>query len=393
MKALTLDMAKKWGSATVILSPRDMSTTQLLKWCRDFQKANIACLFDPQCYCPKGDPKRLTEYSYWDANLNTNLQIGENTIEKQLRSIKEYNDIAETKAYILPCILNPYSEDWEKTFIFQTSRYIETAQGIMNNKPIYATLALPNGFLMQSEDTIEPVLQKILNFKVDGFYLIAEALDRKYLIDNPIWLSNVLSICAALKISGKKIIYGYGNHQMLPLALTKVDAIASGTWQNVRSFTNRFIEVDEQKRRSIWVYYPKALSEYKLSFLDWASNIGELESMKSEDKHFMDDSINKIFQSTIHPSATGFTETDAFKHYLICLKHQIELLNKGSYNDTFNSYELMLTTAEREIERLEKVGVYAQGRSFKNFVDVNRAAISRLHKNHGFALGISWNSI
>lgn len=171
--------------------------------------------------------------------------------------------------------------------------------------------------------------------------------------------------------------------------------MASGTWQNVRSFTNRFIDsdIDDQKRRSTWVYYPEALSEYKLSFMDWAFNNGYLLSMKSKDKDFMDESINKIFQASVSPSATGFKESDAFKHYLYCLKHQIELLNKNSYREAFSSYEMIMTTAEREIEILEKVGVYAQTRSFKNFIDVNRAAITRLNSNHGFALEMSWDEM
>lgn len=393
MKALTLDLSKKWGGASVILSPRDMTPSQLKMWSKEFEKANVQCYFDPQCYCPKSHQKRLIQYDYWDSNLNTNLQSSETPVDRQIKSIKEYNDIANTKAYILPCILNSYSTDWSKRFMLQSSRFIEAANKVMHDKPIFATIALPRDFLIQSEEAIEPILQKIIELDVDGYYVIAEALDRKYLIDSPIWLSNVLHICAALKIAGKKVIYGYGNHQLLPMALIKVDALASGTWQNVRSFTNRFIDVDEQKRKSTWVYYPEALSEYKLSFMDWAFNNKYLLSMKSKDKDFMDDGINKIFQAKVPPSATGFTETDAFKHYLCCLKHQISILDKESYKEAYLSYEMLLTTAEREIERLEKVGVYAQARSFKNFIDINRAAVTRLDQNHGFSLRMSWKTL
>lgn len=393
MKSLTIDLSKKWNGASVILSPRDMTPSQLISWSKDFQKAGVKCYFDPQCYCPKSEQKRLSQYAYWDSNLNTKMQSTNTPIDQKIEYIKQYNDIANTEAYILPSILNSYDMEWSQRFLIQSRRFIDAAHKIMSDKPIFATLALPRDFLVQSETTIEPVLQDILDLNVDGYYVIAEALDRKYLIDNPMWLSNVLHICAVLKIAGKKVIYGYGNHQLLPLSLIKVDAMASGTWQNVRSFTNRFIDIDEQKRKSTWVYYPEALSEYKLSFMDWAFNNGYLLSMKSKDKDFMDDSISKIFQATVPPSTTGFTETDAFKHYLCCLRHQIKLLDKKSYKEAFESYEMLLTTAEREIERLEKAGVYAQARSFKNFVDINRAAITQLNRNHGFALGMSWNTL
>lgn len=393
MKSLTIDLSKKWNGASVILSPRDMTPSQLISWSKDFEKAGVKCYFDPQCYCPKSEQKRLSQYAYWDSNLNTKMQSTNTPIDQKIEYIKRYNDIANTEAYILPSILNSYDIEWSQRFLVQSRRFIDAAHKIMSDKPIFATLALPRDFLVQSETTIEPVLQDILDLNVDGYYVIAEALDRKYLIDNPMWLSNVLHICAVLKIAGKNVIYGYGNHQLLPLSLIKVDAMASGTWQNVRSFTNRFIDIDEQKRKSTWVYYPEALSEYKLSFMDWAFNNGYLLSMKSKDKDFMDDSISKIFQATAPPSTTGFTETDAFKHYLCCLRHQIKLLDKKSYKEAFESYEMLLTTAEREIERLEKAGVYAQARSFKNFVDINRAAITQLNRNHGFALGMSWNTL
>lgn len=393
MKALTLDLSKRWNNTTVILSPRDMTPEQLNVWSKDFAKNGVKCFFDPQCYCPKSELKRLVQYSYWDCNLNTNMQSGDNFIDKKIKEIKRYNDIANTQAYILPSILHDYDSSWANTFTFQSKRFIKSAHKIMTDKPIFMTLPFPKDFLIQNEAIIEPILQEILEWNVDGFYVIAEALERKYLIDNPMWLSNVLQICATLKIAGKKVIYGYGNHQLLPLSLLKADAMASGTWLNVRSFTNRFIDLDEQKRKSTWVYYPEALSEYKLSFMDWAFNNGYLMSMKSKDKDFLNESINKIFQSSAQPSATGFNETDAFKHYLSCLKHQVEILNKSTYKETLASYEMLLNTAEREIERLEKGGVYAQTRSFRDVIDVNRAAMTQLDRSRGFALSMSWKSM
>ena len=393
MKALTIDLAKKWGDSSTILSPRDITPDQLSLWSKDFEKSGVHCYFDPQCYCPRSALKKLSTYSYWDADLNMKIHSDDLFVDYQIKEIKRYNDIAKTKMYILPGILHEYNPDWVNTFVLQSSRFIRSANKIMSDKPLLATLALPKGFLVQSETVIEPLIQEVLEWDVSGYYIIAEVLERKYLVDNPMWLSNILHICAALKIAGKKIIFGYGNHQMLPLSLLKVDAMASGTWLNVRSFTNRFIDVDEQKRKSTWVYYPEALSEYKLSFMDWAFHNGYLKSMVSKDKNFLDDSIKKIFQASAQPSATGFNETDAFKHYLCCLKHQMTLLQCLSYREALESYEILLTTAEREIERLEKVGIYAQTRSFRDVIDINRAAVTQLDRNHGFALNMSWDSL
>lgn len=392
MKALTIDLAKKWGGATVILSPRDMTPEQLSKWSKEFNKNNVDCLFDPQCYCPKSELKRLSQYDYWNSSFGTITQTDQSATDRQMATIKKYNDIAETAAYIVPNVLTEYNENWGSKWISGSQRLVSSAQKIMNDKPIYMTLTFPKDFLMQSEDTIEPILQEILQWDVDGFYLIAEAIDKKYLVDNPMWLSNVMQICATLKLAGKKVIFGYGNHQMLPLSLMKVDAIASGTWLNVRSFTNRFVDSDEIKKKSTWVYHPVALSEYKLSFMDFAYNNGYLKTMEPNEDYF-NESISKIFLSSVQPSATSFSETDAFRHYLMCLKHQIEMICKDSYKETLAINEMLLNTAEREIERLERGGVYAQARSFRDVIDVNRAAVTKLNNNRGFALNMSWQQL
>lgn len=51
------------------------------------------------------------------------------------------------------------------------------------------------------------------------------------------------------------------------------------------------------------------------------------------------------------------------------------------------------TNAKREIERLEKSSVYAQARSFRDVIDVHRAAVVRVDRTLGFSLGMSWGSM
>ncbi len=66
---------------------------------------------------------------------------------------------------------------------------------------------------------------------------------------------------------------------MLIASVAKVDAIASGTWMNLRSFPPAKFRAsydDEIKQRAIWYYCPQALSEYKLFYLDIAKKLGKL---------------------------------------------------------------------------------------------------------------------
>lgn len=392
MKNLSIELSKKWGGLTTILSPRDMSPTQMNNWCKEFRKNNITCLFDPQCYFPKSEQKNLIQYDYWDKHFRTNIGSVDTYEESIIKKIKQYNDIAQTEAFICPSILKPFSPNWEREWIRESEKLINAANKIILDKPIWATIALSSGFLSQKVDEIESLIQIITKWNVEGYYIIAEAPEKMYLVDNPLWLSNVMQLCAALKLANRKVVYGYGNHQLLSLSILKVDALASGTWLNVRSFTNRFIDADETKRKSTWIYYPQALSEYKMSFMDLAYSTGVLKNMQLSDE-FMNDYSDQIFKTKTLPSATGFTETTAFKFYLCSLKRQIENLNQDTYKKTYLANEVLIDTAQRTIEQLESKGMFAQTRSFREIIDVNRAAMQILNNSRGFSLEMSWSEL
>ncbi|MDD4759178.1 MAG: hypothetical protein PHO68_09650, partial [Lascolabacillus sp.] len=222
MKKLSVDLSRKWGGLTAILSPRDMSPIQMQRWCDEFHKNNISCIFDPQCYFPKSEQKNLVQYDYWDKSLQTNIVLTNNSItyeESVIRKLKHYNDIAKTVAFICPSIMKPYTPAWKDEWVMETEKLIDAANRIITDKDIWATIALPSGLLSQNEDEIEDLIQKITKWKVDGYYIIAEPPERKYLVNNPLWLNNIMQLCAALKLEKKKVIYGYGNHQMLLLTL------------------------------------------------------------------------------------------------------------------------------------------------------------------------------
>lgn len=391
MKNLVLDFAKVWNDVNVILSPRDITPKQLLNWSKEFEKTNVSCLFDPQCYFPKSNHKRLSQYAYWNNTMSTNLSSNENYETTLIRNIYSYNEIVNSKKFIIPAIMRRYDDNWVDRWQADSLKLIDATRQVVKGQDILLTLALPSDLLCQSEEIIEKMIGISEQYDVDGYYIIVEPPNDQYLVDNPLWLSNILQLCAGFKLFGKEVIFGYANQQMICLTAAKVDAIASGTYLNVRKFSNKFDEPDgEIKRKSVWYYYPEALSEYKLSFLDVAYNSNVLGEMKSTE--YSNPYINLIF-SGIMPSSTAFNETLAFRHYLDALQEQIDLCSRDSFKDTFLANEILLSTAERRIEFLEENGIYAQARSFKDIIDVNKSAIQRLQNTRGFLLEYSWDSI
>lgn len=388
MKQITIDLSKDWNGATAILSPRDISPEQLKNWRPGFEKAGIKTLFDPQFYYPKSNHKGLQKYDYWDSSFSTKLESNESFEDKFIRSILRYNEIANTCDYIIPAAMLNYDNNWFKRWRSRCERLIEATKKIVEGRKHFLTIALPAEVLIQKEDEIEKIIEATEKFDVDGYYIIAHPPEDKYLVDTPMWLINLLQLCAGLKLQGKKVIMGYGNHQLLCLTASGIDAMATGTYLNVRRFTNKFETNNSILRKSIWYYYPAALSEYKMGFLDTAYNNGVLKHMKATKE--MNKGYADILFAGALPSATAFKENMAFKHYINCVKVQAKMLSKSTYKDTIIANEIMLQNAMRRIEFMEKNGVYAQARSFKDMVDVNQAALQRLEKNRGFQLEQEW---
>ncbi|NSW92085.1 MAG: hypothetical protein HPY74_15685 [Firmicutes bacterium] len=392
MKGLVLDFAKEWDNTNVILSPRDITPKQLVSWSKEFARANVSCLFDPQCYFPRSNHKILSQYNYWNNSMSSNLISDEDYETSLIRSINTYNDIIGTNKFIIPAIMRKFDGEWFKRWQIDTFKLTNVARKVIKGKKILLTIALPVDLLCQVEDIIEELIDLTEQYDVDGYYIIAQPTNDKYLVDNPLWLSNLVQLCAGLKLQEKEVVVGYANQQMLCLSAAKVDAIASGTFLNVRTFSNKFDDLEGKiKRKSVWYYYPESLSEYKISFLDVAYSNKVLDEMKPGENYY-NSYIDLIF-SGIMPSSTAFNETLAFKHYLESLRKQVIMCTRKSFKETILANEMLLQTAERRIEFLEKNGVYAQSRSFKDIIDVNRSALQRLQKTREFLLSYSWGNI
>jgi hypothetical protein len=102
------------------------------------------------------------------------------------------------------------------------------------------------------------------------------------IVQDPVWLANALELAAGLRFLGKTVVVGYAIHELLCLGAAWVNAIASGTWKNVRAFSpDRFLAADEERieRKAVWYYAPASLSEHKPAFLDMAQQRGVLASM------------------------------------------------------------------------------------------------------------------
>lgn len=389
MKKLSIDLIKKWGAGTVILSPRDLTTDKISTYSEDFIKVNGKTLLDPQLYYPRANHERLISHDYWPDNYSTGFLTDRASLNNLLAKIKDLNQNAITSDYILPGLFcSRVDEDW----YYIQELIIDKSVTTMSDKKRFATLCLSYEVL-RFEEQIEELVVRSESWDIDGYYIIAEHPNGQYLVDDPMWLGNLLILTSGLKLQGRKVIVGYSNHQMLSLATANVDAIASGSWLNVRNFTSQRFNIPEEKsisRRAKWYYCPQSLSEYKIPFLDIAFRSNILDQM-APDKTLKSNYAQVLFTGA-QPSLTNYKEGDSFRHYLDILREQAILSSRSTFNETISAHEILLNIAERYIRLFHKFGVRGQDRDYSNIIDVNRAAISLLQNARGFILSRQWNA-
>ena len=245
--------------------------------------------------------------------------------------------------------------------------------------------------VLRSDDQIHDLLEELDEWPINGIYLVAKHPSDEYLIDDPMWLVNLMDICAGIRLRGLTCLVGYASHQFLPLVLAKVNAIASGTYLNVRKFTtDKFDQADEEdiKRKSVWYYSPGALSEYKKEFLDLAKKAGVLDSMAPQ-SDLGSDYVSALF-SGAQPTAVGFGEQDAFRHYLHCLRSQINQINTTSYDSAKNDVLTLLETAKTQCSNLQRRGIKGQNRDFLNVADATIGAVAAFDALRGDQMRMEW---
>lgn len=385
------DLIRKWHGGLSILSPRDLTPEQLTRLGGDICKINHgSVLIDPQLYLPHSSHERLSSHDYWPKDYDSNVFWSGPQLATMLAALRDANRAAGAGKMILPSILaSRIDDDW----LEHQAATIREATAMDPGMETIVTLPLSAGVL-QDDQQVGNLLDESEAWDASSFYIVCEHPNGRYLVDEPVWLGNVLDLIAGLRLRGAEVILGYSNHQMLIAGCAGVSTIASGTWMNVRAFPPEKFEAsfdDEIKQRAIWCYCPQALSEYKVPFLDIAYKHGLISQMATP-AGFGDGGCLPVFNGA-QPSTVNLSERDAFRHYLNCLRFQAMDAVKPSFDATTDHHERMLNEAATLLSTLRGAGIMGQLRDFSDIVDVNRAALLLLKRGRGAMLRRKWRAI
>lgn len=392
MMAHSKELMGKWNTATSILSPKNNTLEQMIKLSSEIKTMGNSVLIDPQFYIPRTSQDNLHSHSFWPQNFNTGTFFSGPNLKEMLNIFKnEYVDSCNASAFIIPTLyLSDINPDWDTI----TNLIVNETEKLTFNIPKYLTVCVGEDILLNEEKTHQ-LIENLEDYPVDGFYIIPVHPKNEYLIDNATWMINLLDLIASLKIINKKVIIGYCSHQMLILALAKVDAICSGTWIKTRVFPlDDFNEKDDDNtggRKSTWYYCPQSLSEYQIPFLDVANRVGILKEMKPANS--LGSNYSNILFSGAQPTTVNFSEREAFRHYLQCLHSQCLSTTHNSYEDTKVYLKMLIDTALDLASFFRESGVRAKHRDFGNVGDSCLGAIDAFDNTWGLLYQAKWDEL
>lgn len=384
MQSMVIELIKLWNYGTVILSPVNIPPNKLSSLAKRIKQVNGNVLFDPQLFYPKEGHIKLQAYDYWPVS---NSSITDNNIKNDINlELLRINEEIDSSAIILPAIeMDENKFSYEVNWIKNSVNFFSAK----SNRPIFATLCLCSETIRNSAG-IENLFSMLRDIPVDGYYIIPHPSNNEYLVSDPLWEIGLMKLITCLKLSKVQVIVGYTNHQGLLYSLANVDAIASGTYMNTRSFVPAKFKSpkdDDIKHKSTWYYLPSAMSEYKAAILDVAEQRNYLDKFKPIG--FENIYSDMLFKGA-RPSSTNYNEPNSFKHYLCCLRNQCALLSKQSYKETYDTYEFLINNAENEIKEFKKLGISGQNRDFAPSIEANRVAMCANDADYGLKLQFEW---
>ena len=388
MQSMCNDLIRHWGDGTVIFSPVNTKRSKLASLSKQYHKSGGTVLFDPQLYYPHDGADNLQLYDYWP---DYNMSITDSAIHRKIcRDIFTINQEIGSESIIIPGVeMDIDAFEYGLTWLSDSACYFRGH----TDKSLLATVCLYTEVLRSSQ-TVEDLVDRLAQIDVDGFYIVARSSNEEYIISDANWMIGLTKLIACLKLSGKKTVLAYTNHQGLIASLAHADAIASGNYMTTRQFVpERFQSKkgDIDRRKSNWYFHPYALTEYKASLLDVAYNRKYLDSFMPLGE-YQNPYSEMLFAGAI-PSATSYNEPRSFMHYLHCMRTLCASLSCEDYDATKERLSFMLDTAENKIHEYSLKGLKSQNRDFGIGIEAMRIAAAALDEDYGFRLRLDWNRL
>lgn len=369
MRRHSRELVSRWGTGTVILSPRDMDPG-VLRTYRDRFPGTGDLVLDPQMFDPEADYHRLLEHEYWPDEYQENefwdVNGDGDNYEDVLEQLRDLNAELGCESVILPGQLLEQTDD-DEWFTRQGLTQAAAREICEDGTDLFATIPVRPS-LLRDQTRVHSLLRKSQYWDVEGIYLVAELPPGdEYFATDAVWLAGLFDLIAGYRIRDFDVILGHANQQMIAAMVAAPTAIASGTKKNVRHFElDRYYETEGGGggARPVWYYAPDTLSEYRVSDLNIAQTEGLLHHFAPA-PDFADTLADNLFSDAVveegvQPTAVGFDTGTSVQHYLDALRSQIQRIEADTLDDTAENVISLSRSAANKVEMLAAEGIHAR---------------------------------
>ena len=194
-------LVSRWKGGGAILSPRDLEQEQIIKFSGEIATAGGEPMLDPQCYVKSADHERLVGHPYWEAITKhaTGAFTGGPGTDALLGALATLAQSAGILTHIVPACLGDPVDD---TYLASQAAVCSAARKHYTSGTVLATVALSSD-AMRNEEQVEAVVDAAETWDVDGYYVVGET-PGGYLVDDPVWLANLLILASGLKLHGRR---------------------------------------------------------------------------------------------------------------------------------------------------------------------------------------------
>ncbi|MDN4080086.1 hypothetical protein QYF52_19255 [Paenibacillus polymyxa] len=367
MLSMNREFVENNSDIGVIMSPRNCTREQIERHANELHERNAAVLFDPQFYQPRTERENILNYPYWnDLNFET-VEFAARGASELCRGVITYQvENLNVSEIILPGrFSNVVSEEWLDT----QYAFADTANSMHTGKPVYSTVAIGPD-IVRDRSAFDRLLNEIVSYPVEGIYFIVQS-PRDFLVNDDLFLYNILDGLLSIRLSNKKVLLGYANQQSLIFGSAGVTGFATGNFRNVRSFHPDTFDVQEQsdRQRATWYYDGNTLSEFRPQTLGLAYQRG------LSDRFGPITEFSRSLLEAANPAIVPWGEPLAFRHYLTVINRQWSEIQNTPEVERLSLVIGMINQVAHQLNELEKDGVRLGDRSFKSVVDATLNAL------------------
>lgn len=229
----------------------------------------------------------------------------------------------------------------------------------------YLTVSFTDSEIKDAE-WVEKVLTLLTNINkvFDGYYIVCDPAPeyKKKISVNYDYYNNLSRIFSVFKKNNFQVIYAYANWDAIPfLALTDIDFISIGTFENLRRFNiKRFTEDIGGGPSQGWYFSEKVLNMIRSQELVKLRSNNCIELIRNEKNIFSDAILNPAY-----PWANnGNNRPDVHKNYLLSISRELkEISLKRLGNERINYVLGRIAEAKKIYKDLNDKKVYLEEES------------------------------